>query len=181
MSYVTTVFSQVSRRLFFSQGPIIQAEPQRVILTAGCLAAIDQGIAEERNARHESIVYLLGLTNGTTTLVVGAVRPAATTTTGSFDVTSGSMAAVIRSASKAGLHMVGQLHTHPGAAYHSAGDETGARIRFPGFTSIVVPGYGDRLLDLKDVAVYVVNETGRFREIDGTGLTVLPPDTLWRM
>src|SRR5262245_40859733 len=114
----------------------------KVLLTEACLAGIANGLRGTTAACHEGIVYLLGRTDGETTLAVTAVRPAARTTRGSFDVDSVAMARVVRSAADLTLHVVGQVHTHPGGAAHSDGDVAGARMKYPGYVSIVLPHYG---------------------------------------
>ena len=80
-----------------------------------------------------------GLSNRATIVVVADMRPEARTMPASFNVSSVAMARVVRAASDAGLQVVGQIHTHPDRAFHSGGDEDGARIVYGGCVSIVVP------------------------------------------
>ena len=61
---------------------------------------------------------------------------------------------VVRAAVDRGLQVVGQVHTHPGDAYHSDGDNAGARIAFTGYVSIVLPDYGRDLPALTRAAAY---------------------------
>lgn len=126
----------------------------RLIVTEASLHAMRECVATEIALHHEGITYLLGQTNGTTTIVIGAIRPNANTTRGSFEVSSVAMARVVRTAASAGLDVVGQLHTHPTHAYHSEGDEEGARIAYNGYVSIVVPDYGHHLPSLAGAAIY---------------------------
>lgn len=128
--------------------------PCRVILTESCLNAMRSCMAPEIELGHEGIAYLLGLTNGVSTVIVGAIRPESHTTIGSFNVSSVAMARVVRAASNVGLQVVGQVHTHPGSAYHSGGDDDGARTAYDGYISIVVPGYGRELPSLLGAAIY---------------------------
>jgi proteasome lid subunit RPN8/RPN11 len=155
-----------------------QAAPQivrpRVVLTDACLAGIANGLRDTTSACHEGVVYLLGRTDGETTLVLTAIRPAARTTRGSFEVNSAAMARVVRSAADLALHIVGQVHTHPGGAAHSDGDVAGARIRYPGYVSIVLPDYGRRLPRLDGAAIYTFVETRDFVQLDEGGLVVVP-------
>ena len=60
----------------------------------------------------------------------------------------------------AGLQVVGQLHTHPGEAHHSAGDLEGMRIRYPGYFSIVVPDYGSQLPSFKHAHILMWTPDG---------------------
>ena len=108
---------------------------------------------------------MIGLTDGTTTLAVASIRPQAATTRGSFSVNAPAMAQVVRSATRAGLQLVGQVHTHPGKAYHSDGDVEGARIVYRGFVSIVLPDYGRRLPALEGAAMYMFRGESGFAEI----------------
>ena len=110
----------------------------------------------------EGIAYLLGQSDGSNTLAVTAIRPHAKTTQGGFAVTSAAMADVVRSAVDCGLQLVGQVHTHPGRAYHSEGDEDGARIAYSGYVSIVLPDYGRRLPQLDGAATYMFRSGGGF-------------------
>jgi proteasome lid subunit RPN8/RPN11 len=111
-------------------------------------------MAPEITKGHEGVAYLFGQTNADSTLVVGAIRPECKTTPGSFNVSSAAMARVVRGAGDAGLQVVGQIHSHPKEAFHSSGDEDGARIAYDGFVSVVVPDYGRRLPSLHGAAFY---------------------------
>ena len=128
----------VRREPAFKPGP--PAAP-RLVLTEACVAGLRPCLEPEIRKGHEGIGYLLGLSDGTTTLAVSVVRPKATTTPGSVTVDSPSVARVVRLAVDRDLQLVGQVHTHPGRAYHSDGDEAGARIAYSGYVSIVLPDY----------------------------------------
>jgi proteasome lid subunit RPN8/RPN11 len=128
----------------------------QVRLSRDCLREIQACIQTDLIRRHEGVCYLLGrIAEGRCTTIVEAVRPDAVTTPGSFHVDSLAMAAVVRLAARRQLQVVGQLHTHPGIAYHSEGDERGVRIRYRGYVSIVLPDYGSRLPSLQGIAIFV--------------------------
>ena len=136
-----------------------------VVITSQCLESVAEGMSAEVKNGHEGIVYFLGLTTGTTALAVAALFPEAVTTSGSVDVSSAEMRKIVRAAADAGLQVVGQLHTHPVTAFHSAGDLAGMRIRYPGYVSVVVPHYGAFLPSLQDA--HTVMCTGNsFRDLD---------------
>ena len=137
-----------------------------VVLTAHCVQEITEGMASSVELRHEGIAYLIGLTTGTTTLAASARFPDAATTMGSFEVDHKAMANVIGEAARLNLQVVGQIHTHPAAAFHSQGDLKGMRIRHPGYFSVVLPMYGTLLPSLQDSHTLVWDENG-FREVDG--------------
>lgn len=118
---------------------------RRLILAPGVLDAINNALSAARTRHHEGVAYLLGVTNGSVTAAMAVANVEARTTAGSFDVDSVAMARVVRTATDRGMQMVGQVHTHPTLAFHSDGDEAGARIRYPGYVSVVLPNYGGRL------------------------------------
>lgn len=146
----------------------------RVILTEPCLQALCVCLDPEIRRGHEGIAYLLGQTDGTTTLAVAAVRPEAVTTPGSFSVSAPTMAKVVRVATKAGLQVVMQVHTHPVQAYHSDGDVEGARIVYRGFVSAVLPDYGRRLPALGGSAVYMFRGEPGFVEVAPERIGIVP-------
>jgi proteasome lid subunit RPN8/RPN11 len=124
-------------------------------MTAGCVQALTTCLAPERKKRHEGIAYLYGQTDGVITLAIGAIRPEAETTRGSFYVSPQAMAKIVRSVCDMNLKVIGQIHTHPGEAYHSDGDNEGARIAYSGYTSVVLPEYGRYLPNLTGAAIYM--------------------------
>ena len=119
------------------------------IFTVGCLQEVKEQFIEPEILGVEAIVYLLGITNGETSLAVSGVKPKAESTPRSFDVGSAELGKVVRLAAETGLQVVGQIHSHPRFAFHSAGDLKGMRIRFPGYFSIVIPDYGACLPSLE--------------------------------
>ena len=122
----------------------------------------------------EGIAYMLGQSDGTTTLIVSIVRPQAQTTWGSFEVSSSAMAQIVRKSASLGLHVAGQAHTHPGEAYHSKGDEEGARIAYEGYVSIVLPDYGRLLPELDGMAAYMFRTNNNFVPIYPDRITIVP-------
>ena len=154
---------------------ITPPQTRRVVLTAACRDALQAGLAPEIDRRHEGVVYLIGQTGGATSLLAAVFRPRAATSSGSFHVDATAMRPVVETASAAGLQVVGQLHTHPNEAFHSAGDEAGALIRFNGFVSIVLPDYGARLPSFDGAAVYMFSSAARrFVQLELTDVSVLP-------
>lgn len=162
---------------FFRAKPAYRPGPPpapRLVLTESCMEALCTCLEPEIRRGHEGVAYLLGQTDGTAALAVAAVRPEAMTTPGSFSVSAPAMAQVVRAAVKAGLQVVGQVHTHPGKAYHSDGDMDGARIVYRGFVSAVLPDYGRRLPRLDGAAVYMFRGEGGFMEIASDRIGIVP-------
>jgi len=122
---------------------------------------------------HEGIAYLAGRSDPTITLAVAAIRPEATTTRGSFHVDTAAMAKIVRLVATQGLQVVGQVHTHPGEAYHSGGDEEGAKIAYSGYVSLVLPDFGRHLPSFDEAAIFMYQH-GSFKEIDPCNFRIIP-------
>lgn len=152
----------------------VQSPRPKVLMTQACLDALKTSLDPEICKGHEGIAYLLGRTDGTVTLAVTAFRPEAKTSPGSFFVEPVVMANCVRAAARYGLQIVTQVHTHPGAAYHSAGDIEGARIRYSGYSSIVLPNYGRRLPSLDGAAVYFFFRPEGWIELSASDISVIP-------
>ena len=159
---IARLWSVIARR---RRGGRSWRPPARVVLTTECRDELVAWLREGTRRGHESIVYFLGLTTGTTTLALSAMRPEAHATATSVDVSAPALGGIIRTAAESGLQVVGQLHTHPAHAYHSAGDLAGMHIRHAGYFSIVIPDYGCRLPSL-DAAHTLMWTSDGFYEID---------------
>jgi hypothetical protein len=132
----------------FSRKPSVEPAtpmPPRLPITSDCVNALAECMRIEIKKGHEGIAYLAGRTDPTITLAIAAIRPEAITTRGSFHVNTTAMAKIVRLVASQGLQVVGQVHTHPGEAYHSGGDEEGAKIAYTGYVSLVLPDFGRRL------------------------------------
>jgi len=156
----------------------IETSP-KLILTKACLDAVQTGLMPEITQGHEGIVYLLGRTDGKVTLGVSVFRPQARTTYGSFDVSAAAMAQCVACASELELQVIGQIHTHPGEAYHSDGDVEGARIRYAGYISLVLPDYGRPLPSLKGIAAYIWRTEGKWAELANDDIIIIPGAGPW--
>lgn len=150
-----------------------QDKPQ-LFFTEASLKALEACMRPEIRAREESIVYLLGSVSRDATWVFSVVRPIAQTTRSSFDVSVPEMAKVVRCASELGVQVAGQAHTHPVRAFHSQGDDEGARIAYEGYISLVLPYYGEKLPSLDGAAAYVFNSPQGFVPISSERILVLP-------
>ena len=149
-------------------------EAPRLVFAHASLTALRSCMSPEILRSEEAIAYLLGKTTKSGTLIVSVVRPVAHTTPGSFSVTAAAMARVVRCAVNAGLEVAGQAHTHPESAYHSQGDDEGARIVYDGYVSIVFPEYGRHLPALDGAAAFIYKINQGFVPIESTRITVVP-------
>mgnify|MGYP001554367127 CR=1 FL=1 len=64
------------------------------------------------------------------------------------------------------LELVAQVHTHPGAAYHSKTDDQYAIATTIGSFSIVVPTFAARNFAVSECAVYRLDAQGQWLEVD---------------
>lgn len=147
--------------------------PARTLVFAqAALEGLDEALSPYQARQHEGVAYLLGLTTGQTTVVLAAARVSAVTTVGSFEVTSIEMAKIVRAATDRRLQVVGQVHTHPTLAFHSSGDEAGARIRYNGYVSVVLPEYGRGLPALDGAACFMFDRESGFVALPGTTVLI---------
>lgn len=147
---------------------------RQVRLFEPAVTAFSRVIKEAAKIPTEGIVYLGGWITPEFTIVATTLSPHAVATFGSFRVSSESMANIVDLACKAGLEIVGQLHSHPGEAFHSDGDVDGATLVRDGFISVVVPEYGRYLPDLKDSCVFQWHTSVGFVPITLSNIRVVP-------
>jgi proteasome lid subunit RPN8/RPN11 len=155
----------------------MKIEQLQVIICESTLSAIQNALDPEIRKGHEGILYLFGRTDGVVSTIISIFRPNSVTGPGYFKVSSSEMAKVIRTAVNHNLQVVGQIHTHPKRAFHSEGDELGAKIRYSGFVSIVLPEYGRYLPDLSEAAIFIFKKERGFVEI-GVDNVEIVSDTL---
>lgn len=168
-------------RRWFNPPPVHRTDPPRpkIILTAECVRALTDALRSSRERRHEGVAYLLGRTDGVITLATTVFAPAARTTAGSFHVAARSMTFCMQAAGAYELQIVAQVHTHPGQAYHSDGDVEGARIRYPGYASIVIPNYGASLPQLGGIAAYLWRAGAGWQLLETDDVIVIPGAGPW--
>jgi len=61
--------------------------------------------------------------------------------------------------------LLAQIHTHPGAAFHSKTDNDWPIVSQPGFISIVIPRFAQGDVSLEDAWVGRLDERGRWHEV----------------
>lgn len=169
---IAKIFNAILGRRQFGSN-ICRRQP-KLLLTPACVAELTRSMARPRAMGHEGIVYLLGLTDGWSTLGAVAMCPEAQLTRGSFEVGPVAMASIVRTAAGLGLQVVGQVHTHPAGAFHTQGDMEGARIRFDGYTSMVLPNLGEELPSLRGSRSYQFRFDLGWRDISEHHTFVLP-------
>lgn len=158
---------------------LITPQPAKLLMTADAVRGLMVALARSQQQRHEGIAYLLGRTDGVVTLAVSVFAPEALTTAGSFDVTPRAMVACMQVAGRFELQVVAQVHTHPGEAYHSDGDVEGAKIRYPGYASLVLPEYGRHLPSLAGSAAFVWRKPQGWSELSNDDVVIIPGGGPW--
>jgi hypothetical protein len=66
-----------------------------------------------------------------------------------------------------------QVHTHPGAAFHSATDDAYPIVHEVGFLSLVIPNFGLGPIDLADTYLAQITDGGRWEEISCKHLLII--------
>lgn len=96
----------------------------------------------DKKGNHEGIVYWTGITTDKFWFITTCIAPKAVTSRGSFSTDIKANADVISFINKYGLHLLAQVHSHPGKnVNHSNGDDKNAFMPYDGFLSIIVPEY----------------------------------------
>jgi hypothetical protein len=65
-----------------------------------------------------------------------------------------------------------QIHTHPGAAFHSVTDDKHALVPAPGFISIVIPDFAQGQIGFEGAAMYRMSDAGLWVEGDVSNIEV---------
>lgn len=158
--------------------PIVP-QPAKLLVTTDALDDLRAALVRSQQRGHEGIAYLLGRTDGAVTLAAAVFAPEARTTAGSFHVSPRSMVSCMQAAARFELQVVAQVHTHPGQAYHSDGDVEGAKIRYPGYASLVLPEYGRHLPSLAGAAGYLWQKTHGWIELSDDDIIIIPAGGPW--
>ncbi|WP_186002863.1 Mov34/MPN/PAD-1 family protein [Mycobacterium sp. KBS0706] len=161
------------------KGIPIKPQPAKLLVTADALDDLMAALVRSQQQRHEGIAYLLGRTDGAVTLAIAVFEPHARTTAGSFHVPPRAMISCMQTAAQFELQVVAQVHTHPSQAYHSDGDIEGAKIRYPGYASLVLPEYGRHLPSLAGAAAYLWQKPHGWIDLSDDDIIIIPASGPW--
>lgn len=117
----------------------------RFAITDAALTAAERILPTYRgpDGDHEGIAFLLGFETPFVTVFTGVLAPEADHGPGHVFCSRERVLESARAARAAGASVLGQIHSHPGAAtLHSGGDDEMALMPFEGMLSIVAPYYG---------------------------------------
>jgi proteasome lid subunit RPN8/RPN11 len=117
----------------------------RFLITDTALAAGERLLPTYRGSDgdHEGIVFLAGFETQRATVFTGVLAPQADHGPGRVLSSQEQVLTASRAARSAGMSILAQLHSHPGAwTRHSEGDDSMVFMPFEGMLSIVAPWYG---------------------------------------
>ena len=109
-------------------------------LTKGVLEQAFEHLRHCGAGRRECVVYLTGPVDRPD-LVDGVIHPRHTAGPAGYDLDSQAIAELWRGLVAARRSIRVQVHTHPGAAFHSSRDDALALVHTPGFLSLVIPSF----------------------------------------
>jgi hypothetical protein len=115
--------------------------------------------------RAECVVYWLGRLDRPDT-IDEVVHPAHTATAGGYDVDGRWLNQLWLRLARERLELRAQVHTHPGAAYHSSRDDAMAALQTEGFLSLVIPDFALGDDPLTDAHLAERADDGRWRTAD---------------
>jgi hypothetical protein len=131
----------VHRRTPLPSGPAVGRLLVADQVLAPTQAALQASSGQHRS--HEGLVFWLGLTTETDTLVLSVAAPPTEHYADGVFVSEPAVAATARAARTLGLGLVAQVHSHPGDdTRHSDGDDRLILMPFEGMFSLVVANYG---------------------------------------
>jgi proteasome lid subunit RPN8/RPN11 len=125
---------------------------------------------------HEGLVFWLGRTVGTSTLVLSVGAPKLESTPGSVRANEDEVGQIARSARAHMLGVVAQVHSHPGFdTRHSDGDDKLVFMPFHGMFSLVVADYGNGGLTLEDGVGLHQYQRNRWVQIKDPSAIIIVP------
>jgi proteasome lid subunit RPN8/RPN11 len=111
--------------------------------------------------RAECVAYLTGPVD-TPTLVDDVVHPVHTASVAGYDLDSSAIAELWRDLTASRRSIRIQVHTHPGAAYHSSRDDSLALVHTPWFLSLVIPNFALGDVGFDGAFLAELNHQGRW-------------------
>ncbi|MCX6543517.1 MAG: Mov34/MPN/PAD-1 family protein [Acidobacteria bacterium] len=122
--------------------------------------------SRDADGPHEGVAYWAGRRIGHECVITTCIAPATRTTYASFDTSAHTNARVVMYLTRAGLQLLGQVHSHPGRLVdHSDGDDERAIMPYHGFVSVVVPHFARRGMRPLSICGVHVFEGTRFRRL----------------
>lgn len=114
--------------------------------------------------RNECVVYWTGPVIQPD-LVNGQDHPVHRHSPGEYEIDSGWLTRYWFCIARDKRAIRAQIHTHPGAAFHSTTDDQFPVVSHPGFISIVIPNFAIGILSLENAWVGRLETDGRWRAV----------------
>lgn len=141
-------------------------------------ALVSFALAGIRDRGHEGLVFWAGLQHGPLAAFTTVVIPNADHSAQRVFVQEKAYGRAVTEAKRAGIVLLAQVHSHPGAdARHSDGDDDLIIMPFEGMLSIVVPNYGIGWQDMTEAKVHQYQDRRWYLCSDASvrrGITVAP-------
>ena len=120
---------------------------------------------------HEGMVLWSGTKLGSEATVKTCIHPAQKCTAVSYDIPLEESQTINRILAEKSEVIIAQVHSHPGAAFHSSRDDAMPFTYSIGFLSLVVPNFCDQqLLNLSDVRIWEHTGSGNWSELSKTDI-----------
>lgn len=152
----------------FQQNNLVQAKRRSVPYpSSGQPIFLPQYIWEEtlsslskyRAKKSECLVFWGGIVGASGEVVITSLlRPNHTYQGWRVQLTSSEMKNLLRALRNRDEKLMVQIHSHPGEAFHSPGDDDLATSFHNGFLSIVVPNFAKNISSISQCAVYEYSE-----------------------
>lgn len=114
----------------------------KLIVPKDVIETTDRYLGVSRDEEVEVVVYWSGVREDRTIVVAKVWFPRQISSAFSFSVGSEALFELNRGLYRLRHELVGQVHTHPSAAFHSSTDDENAVSLQPGSYSAVVPEFG---------------------------------------
>jgi proteasome lid subunit RPN8/RPN11 len=127
--------------------------PAQIHLPASLLQSITHVLVDCGGGRNECIVYATARRD-VPDRIEGFIHPTHASTPVSTTVEEAELHRVWDELRDTGRKIALQIHSHPGAAFHSSTDDDFPIIHSTGFVSLVLPAFGSRGLNGAHLAIY---------------------------
>jgi proteasome lid subunit RPN8/RPN11 len=143
---------------------------KRVICSGDHISTTIDHLREGGLRNSETVVLWLARRSGKAEVSL-IVRPEQTASEKRFWIDPNSMRNIMNVLVSQQLRIIAQVHSHPGAAFHSKADDEWAIIRQVGALSIVVPYFAHKITInnfIDKSAIYRHSENGNWDKINGS-------------
>ena len=153
------------------------AEVRRVLVPTSCASAVETHLRAVGRQGYEGLALWVGRQQGDIFRVSETVIPEQNHISNADGVCviveGGALHRLNVRLYKEGLTLLGQIHSHPGRAYHSGTDDAYAIATTVGCLSLVVPDFGRAPFTVSRCATYRLDAGGRWRPLSARDAAVL--------